>query len=131
MNSGQVPELNDALGDFRLSVQAWSDAVYSRPRTAPAAPRAKLWRLAAGWALSCLLVAGISGGAFQHHRQQMAAAHARIVERERQAVEQQVQQEALLAKADSELAMVDSDVSRSVPSAMEPLAQLMAGDTTR
>jgi hypothetical protein len=29
------------------------------------------------------------------------------------------------------LAKVDSDVSRAVPSAMEPLAQLMAEDETR
>jgi hypothetical protein len=29
------------------------------------------------------------------------------------------------------LAKVDSDVSREVPSAMEPLAQLMAGDETQ
>jgi hypothetical protein len=127
----ELPELEEALSDFRLSVHGWSDAVYSRPRKAlTVAPRRMAWRMAAGWATSCLLAAGLSGGVYEHHWQEMKTAQARIVERERQVAEQRARQEELLAKADSELAMVDNDVSRAVPSAMEPLAQLMAEDTT-
>ena len=81
--------------------------------------------------MSCLLVAGLSGGLLQYHRQQLKVAQQRIVEHQRQAVVQQAQREELLAKADSELARVDSDVSQTVPSAMEPLAQLMAGDSSK
>ena len=32
-----TPELDLALREFRLSVHAWSEAAYSRPRTAVAA----------------------------------------------------------------------------------------------
>jgi hypothetical protein len=85
--------------------------------------------LAAGWALGCVLVAGsVSGGIYEHHhRQQLARiAAARAAEQQRQVD---------LARANQEeedlLAKVDSDVSREVPSAMEPLAQLMADDETR
>jgi len=83
------------------------------------------WRLAAGWALGCALVAGsVSGGLLErHHRQDVAriAAEQRAAESERQLRQQQA------AKVSDEvlLADVDSDVSRQVPSAMEPLAQMM------
>ncbi len=56
-------------------------------------------------------------------------AAARIAEHERQAAEQRNQQ--LRQEDEDLLAKVDSDVSREVPSAMEPLAQMMAGDETR
>jgi hypothetical protein len=50
------------------------------------------------------------------------AEHERLPANERN---QQVRQE-----DEDLLAKVDSDVSRGVPSAMEPLAQMMAGDVT-
>ena len=113
--------LEQVLKDFRMSVSAWSEAAYSRPRAAAQVVRRRSWRLAAGWALGLALAAGgVSGAVFERHqRQQMAraAARQRLV-REQQAREEE---EDLLAK-------VDSDVSREVPSAMEPLAQLMAED---
>lgn len=129
-DSGEItPELDEALRDYRQSVHAWSESVYSRPRTVQtASPRRMVWRLVAGSALSCVLVAGLSGGVYEHHRQQIKTAQARVVEHDRQVVAQRAQQEELLAKADSELARVDSEISRTVPSAMEPLAQLMAGE---
>jgi uncharacterized protein HemX len=124
--------LDEALRDFRLSVHAWSDAVYSRPRTAvvPLASR-HIWRLAAGWALGCVLVAGgASAGLWQHHQQQMEirSAAARVAEQQRLIALQHAQQ----ARQEDEdlLAKVDSDVSREVPTAMEPLAQLMVEDET-
>ncbi|MFZ1084011.1 MAG: hypothetical protein WAN35_03475 [Terracidiphilus sp.] len=126
-----TPDLEAAIGEFRLSVHAWSEAAMSRPRPAlAAAPRRQVWRLTAGWALGCVLVAGgLTAGVFEHHQQQMKIAQARLVEQQRLAAEQSQKQ----ARQDDEelLAKVDSDISRSVPSAMEPLAQLMAGDETR
>jgi hypothetical protein len=124
---GLEPELAETLREFRSSIHAWSDAALSRPRMAVAAPgRRKLWRLAAGWALGCVLLAGgASTGVYQHlHQQQLATiAAARVAEQERLAAQQKARQE-----DEDLLAKVDSDVSRAVPSAMEPLAQLMAGD---
>jgi hypothetical protein len=71
----------------------------------------------------------VGGGLYeQHQRQEMArvAAAARAAEQQRLVAAQQARdaEEDLLAK-------VDSDVSREVPSAMEPLAQLMAEDESK
>ena len=123
-----APEFAQALENFRLSVHAWSEAEYSRPRTAVKTVRQRSWRLAAGWALGCVLVAGsVSGGVYErHHRQELARiATAQQTEQQRAAREQRAREEEDL------LAKVDSEVSREVPSAMEPLAQLMAEDETR
>ena len=51
------PELEKALADFCLAVHAWSDAASHRPRTLAATVRRRSWRLAAGWALGCALMA--------------------------------------------------------------------------
>jgi hypothetical protein len=119
-------ELEQALKNFKSSVHAWSDAAYSRPRTWSREVRRRSWRLALSWALGCVLVAGtVSGGLLErHHRvgQARIAAEQRAAEQQKQVREQQaraqVSDEALLAE-------VDSDVARQVPSAMEPLAQMM------
>ena len=120
-------ELEQALGNFRKSVNAWSDAELSRPRTVQAARRAS-WRPAAGWALGCLLVVG-GASAGIHERSAR-------VERARFAAQQQAEHELQLAaqkaREDEELlAKVDTLVSKEVPAAMEPLAQLMAEDETQ
>ncbi|MGD0631235.1 MAG: hypothetical protein ABR987_18045 [Terracidiphilus sp.] len=121
----QDAELEQALNSFKSSVHAWSDAVYSRPRAVSKEVRLWSWRLAAGWALGCALVAGsVSGGLLERHHRQEAArivAEARAAELQRQLRQQQA------AKVSDEvlLADVDSDVSKQVPSAMEPLAQMM------
>ena len=121
-------EMAEALCDFRLSVHAWSDAAMSRPRTAFVAERKLIWRQAAAWGLGCMLIAaGVSGGSiYQHRRHEAGIAQARIVEQQKLAAQQKAQQE-----DEDLLAMVDKDVSRQVPSAMEPLALMMAGDVTR
>lgn len=124
------PELREALGNFKSSVTAWSDAMISRPRAATAPVRTN-WQLVARWVLGCIVFVGtVSGGLYQNHRQQeiaraeAAATAARAAE----------QQRALAAKAAKEqsaeelMAKVDSDISREVPSALEPLASLMTDD---
>lgn len=121
-------EMKQALGNFRRSVEAWSEAAYNRPRQVVQVYRRSLWRLAAGWALGCVLVSGAVSGAVhvRHQRQEQARiAAAAQAERQRLAAEKQARDEEEL------LAKVDSDVSRAVPSAMEPLAQLMAVDETQ
>ena len=130
-------ELQQALASFKASMHAWSEAAYSRPRTVAPTVRQRGWRLAAGWALGCVLVAGsVSGGLVQrHHRVEAArvAAEQRAAEQQRQLLEQRAQARISDAKITDEvlLAGVDSDVSRQVPSAMEPLAQMMQDDEVK
>ncbi len=122
-------ELDQALEDFRLSVHAWSEAAYSLPRTAAvAAPRGN-WRLAAAWALGCVLAAGsLAGGLYdRHHRRELAKIAAIQAARQRQLA---AAQRARIEDANF-MATVDQDVSQEVPSAMEPLAQLMEGNTNQ
>jgi hypothetical protein len=122
--------VEDALRNFKLSVHAWSDAAYNRPRTAVQTLRRRSWRLAAGWALGCALVVGsISGGVIEHQHEQERARQAAA----QKAAEQQklLQQQSSQVDEEDLLAKVDSDVSREVPSAMEPLAQMMSDDDTK
>jgi hypothetical protein len=121
--------VDEVLRDFNLSVRAWSEAAYNRPRAlVKATPHQRAWRRATGWALGCVLAAGAAGGGIyeRHHRQEMARiAAAREAEQQRLVAEQRARE------AEDLLARVDSDVSREVPNAMEPLAQLMAEDESR
>jgi hypothetical protein len=132
---GNEMELEQALKDFKNSVHAWSEAAYIRPRQvagqATLQVRHRSWPLALGWAMGCLLVAGsVSGGLVERHHQQVVAQiaeHQRDLDRQRELRAQQtaaVSDEVLLAG-------VDSDVSRQVPTAMEPLAQMMNEDETK
>lgn len=120
------PMFDQALKNFRASVHAWSEAEYSQPRTVHVVHRSS-WRVAAGWALGCVLAAGsLSGGLYEHHHRQEVA---RIAAAAEAAKQQKLAAEQRARKDDQDLlAQVDSDVSRQVPSAMEPLAQLMAED---
>jgi len=150
------PVLREALKNFKASVDAWSEAAYSRPRTVVnASIRRAGWRVAASWALGCVLVAGgLTAGVYQHHHNQELAkiaaqkSAAQKAAQERAAAEQKAaaaQQALRLEQAaveepgaaptanitdDDLLATVASDVSRQVPSAMEPLAQLMDDNGT-
>jgi cytochrome c-type biogenesis protein CcmH/NrfG len=116
------PKLREALGHFKASVDAWSDEMMSRPRTVHETAVRRTWRLAAGWALGCVLVGGaVSTGVYERHQKQELARIAAVREAEHQrqlAADRAKEEEDLLAK-------VDSDLSRDVPSAMEPLASLM------
>lgn len=128
--------LEQALKDFRSSVHAWSEAAYSLPHL-PVKIHRTSWRMAVAWALGCVLVSGsVAGGLYErHHKQELArmamaaeaARQQKLAERQQRA---QKENQDLLEKGDL-LAKVDSDVSRSVPSAMEPLAQLMSEDETQ
>jgi hypothetical protein len=118
--------LDEALRNFKLSVDAWSETAYSTRRVAPSIPH-RNWRPAAAWALGCALVASsVSGSVYQRHERQLEAkqAAAKLAAQQKQAAD--------LKAADEEdlLASVDSEVSRQVPSAMEPLAQ-MAEDESK
>jgi hypothetical protein len=120
-------ELEQALVNFRHSVHAWSGAELNRARTVRV-PVQNTWQPVLAWALGCVVIAGgVSGGIYDHHRivvaRQQTAAR---IAHERQLAEQQKAQET----DESLLANVDTDVSRSVPAAMEPLAQLMEDDGT-
>jgi hypothetical protein len=122
------PELREALGNFKTSVHAWSENMVSRPRTTPEVVVHGTWRTAARWALSCVVFAGaVSSGVYQNHRQQEVARIAAVREADHQrqlAAEHAREEEDLLAK-------VDSDISRDVPSAMEPLASLMTDEESK
>lgn len=115
------PEIREAIGNFKSSVEAWSEAALSRPRQATAPARTdRTW--VTKWALgSAVFVATVFGGVYQNHRQQeFARAEAtRIAQQQREIAAQR-------AKAEADLmAKVDSDIARQVPSALEPLASLM------
>lgn len=126
------PMVRQALGDFKSSVHGWSDALYSRPRAVTTAVVRTSWRLAATWSLSVMLVAGaVSGGVYEHHQRVVAAqiAAMRAAEQQRQAALERAQQEA--QEEEEMLASVDTAVSREVPTAMEPLAQLSEDSESR
>jgi hypothetical protein len=120
------PELREALGNFKASVDAWSDAMMSRPREAKAPARIK-WSAITKWALGCVVFAGTaSGGLYQNYRLQETAK----VEAARVAEQQRATAAAKVSKSDEEdlMAKVDSDIAREVPSALEPMASLMNED---
>ena len=122
------PELEQVLRDFRSSVRAWSDAVYRRPRLVGVAPQRMAWRKAAGWALGSVLVVGGAGGGFLQYRHQQDKAR---IAAAREAEHQREIREERAREAEQELARVDSDVSREVPAALEPLGQLMTADESK
>jgi hypothetical protein len=133
MNASRSPEqdsvLEQALKDFRSSVHAWSEAAYKQPRSAERIVPQRSWRPAASWVLGCALLAGcVTGGVVEQHRQQEAARIAAA----QQARQQQMEAQARARQKDRNLmATVDSDISQEVPTAMEPLAQMMEDGGTQ
>ena len=124
-------ELEQALGNFRQSVQAWSEAEYGRPRTVTA-EHLSGWRRTVAWALGCVLAAGsLGGGLYDRHHRQMEARFAAEREARQQQIDAQQRADRLQQSDEGLFADVDRDLSRSVPSAMEPLAQLMDPDSTQ
>jgi hypothetical protein len=128
------PVVAQALKNFKASVDAWSEsagAAISRPRATVTTVRHS-WRMAAGWALGCALAAASVAGAVyeRQHKQELARivaakAAAQKAAQERLSAEQQPLSVAG-SNADRDLlANVDKDISRAVPAAMEPLAQMM------
>ena len=141
------PVLAGALENFKASVDAWSEFAYSQPRTAIWTAR-HTWRLAATWALGCMLAAGsLADGLYErHHRQELARIAAMKAAEQKVALERKAAEQPAAAKIVTKrqptavkraanenedlLATVDSDVSRQVPAAMEPLAQMMDSSGT-
>jgi hypothetical protein len=141
--------LEETLRNFRSSVHAWSEAEFVRPRTVLVAEHRRTWRSATAWALGCVLAAGtLSAGIYEHHAHDQLARLAHRVAAQRIATQQAAKQNQLAAMQDAAqnqdtaeiatqaptpaagadeklMAAVDQDVSQQVPSAMEPLAQLM------
>ncbi len=117
--------LKQTLKDYRSSVHAWSAAEYSQPHRQVRIYKTS-WRVAASWGLGCLLAVGSVCGAVYERRQ--------IKEQEKIAATEAARQQKIQAehrKASEDLfAKIDSDVSREVPSAMEPLANMMVEDST-
>jgi hypothetical protein len=134
----QDPMLQAVLHDFRVSAQAWSEAKYQSSSAASLrnkslvlspSPRRTLGQRSLAWALSLAVAAGVaSTGAYELHQRDLTrqAAAQREAEHQRQLAIQQHARD-----VDALLAKVDSDLSRQVPSAMEPLASLMADDNTQ
>jgi hypothetical protein len=130
------PRIAHALGNFRAAVHGWSREMMehqtgSNEKAATLlvrSARRRTWRLAAAWSLASVLAMGaVSGALYERHQQQAEAqlAHQRLLEHQRELAAQK-------AKAEEDLlAKVESDISREVPSAMEPLAQLMVNDGTQ
>jgi len=124
----QDAAIESAIENFRRSVRAWSEAELSHARAVQTAIRHRSWRLAMGWALGCALVMGGASGVLLERRHQAEQARIKTLqdaEHRRQVAAQRVKD------ADEELAKVNSDVARDVPSAMEPLAQLMGEDESQ
>jgi hypothetical protein len=160
-------ELAQALKHFKASMDAWSEAAHSRPRTVAKLAVRHNWRMVAGWALGCLLVMGSVASTARkvYQRQEMARIAAqkaaqKIAEERAEAARvtaQPASAQPISAQTDKKtpaatnrkasapsatmdsaeaqdedlLASVDSDVSRQVPAAMEPLAQLMDENDTQ
>ena len=146
------PVMSGALKHFKASVDAWSEAAYSRPKSV-ARTAQHTWRPAASWAMGCLLIAGsLAGGLYEHHQRQEAvrAAEMKAAEQKAELIRATAEQPVTPAHVATNiatgrqpkaakravntdedlLATVDNDVSRQVPAAMEPLAQMMDGNGT-
>ena len=128
------PEVKGALRNFKASVDAWSEsaeAARSRPAAtakvgAEIAPRG--WRLAAAWALGCAVAAASLAGAVyeRQHRHELARIAAAQAAAQRAAQQRPAAGQLSASETDQDLlAAVDNDISRAVPAAMEPLAQMM------
>jgi hypothetical protein len=125
------PVVAQSLRNFKASVDAWSAAMMRRQPAAVARAHHS-WRMVASWAMGCVLAAASVAGAVyeRQHKQELtrtaaAKAAAQKAAQERLIAEQQPVT-AVENNSDRDLlANVDNDISRAVPSAMEPLAQMM------
>jgi hypothetical protein len=141
-------ELKQTLQNFRESVHAWGEAEYTRPHLLKSTAAHHTWKWALTWALGCVLaIGGLSLGLYEHHQQQLAkdngaqqrqqapvmastAPAVPVPASSGEPIQQIAQVEAGELDANL-LTAVDTAVSRQVPSAMEPLAQLMEGSLSQ
>lgn len=122
---GGDERLERALGEFRQSVCAWSEAAMPQAMAAHAPRRAASWQRTLAWALGVVLTAGgASGAIYERHHQQVL----RELAQQRELQRQRVLAAERAKEMDDLLAKVDQDISQEVPDALEPLAQMMADD---
>ena len=127
MSAEDDPIVAQALKNFKASADAWSEAASSRPRSTVKNFRPG-WQLATAWALGCVLAAGSLSGAFleRNHRHELAHTAAAHAAAQKAAQQQLAMQQRPASQGDQDLlATVDTEISRAVPAAMEPLAQMM------
>jgi uncharacterized protein HemX len=125
-------KLEEALTDFRASVHAWSAAAYHRPLRVERTVRQRGWRLAAGWALGCALVAGgVTAGVVEHQQNEQAARMAAQAQQQAREQERAAAKEQAREQDTGLMAKVDSDTAQEVPDAMEPLARMMEDGGTQ
>jgi hypothetical protein len=123
--------VEQALRNFKASVDAWSEVAWSESASRPRTPVRRLgqgWRLATGWALGCVLAAGSVAGALYERRHTLDLARIAAAQAAAEKIEQVqlASRQKTPGQTDQDLlATVDSDISRAVPAAMEPLAQMM------
>src|ERR1039457_5266332 len=104
--------LEQALKNFRSSIHGWSEDVYSRPRQSVKVVRQTSWRVAAGWALGCVLAVGsVAGGVYDHHHRQEVARIAAAAEAARQ--QKLADEQRALKENEDLLDKVERDVSRA------------------
>src|ERR1700761_2341345 len=116
-------ELHSALREFKMSMHAWSEAELSRPRTVKVTARTPVWRMAAGWAMGCVLVLGVGSAGVYEHEHRVATEHMQQAKlAEQQEAERKLAAQNAALDEDALLRHVDSDVARQVPAAMDPLA---------
>lgn len=115
----EISGMEDVLRDFRASVHAWSEAAY-RQRSIAHRPVRMAFRRSLAWVLSLVGAVGIAGGGIyaRHHQQGLAR------QAEQQAEHQRLVQQEHAREEDELLASIESDLSRAVPAAMEPLATI-------
>lgn len=120
-------ELQAALGNFRQSVHAWSEAEFARPRAiAPASTRVhRPWALVSSM-LGIVLAAALAVGGVHERNQRIEQAR---IDAQKQAEQQRELAVEKAKESENLLANIDNDVSREVPSALEPLAQMMDDDS--
>ena len=128
------PEVRQALRNFKACVDAWSESAELARSRPPAAAKVAAktvphsWRLAATWALGCAMaVASVAGALYEHqHKQELARIAAAKAAAQKAAQQNPAAGQESASETDQDLlAAVDNDISRAVPAAMEPLAQMM------
>ena len=156
-------ELRELLGDLKLSIDAWSESSYHRPRVAQAKAAGLRWQMALSGAVGLLTVAAVATVSLQGGHRPMRASQPAVVQAPATSANPETAkttaQDAAVAEIEARipgikripasiptlgqmvsspqreeedlLARVDSEVARETPSAMEPLARLMAEDEAR
>lgn len=131
-------ELREILDGFRENVQAWSEVAGRQSRRMEGHATSH-WRVALGWALGCVVVVAVAGGLLRMRRPAASAVSAPQIAMSEGAAEAEgtrpkpqnaetphlvrVERAPEAAHSEDLLAKVDSDVSRQIPEALEPLAQ--------